>query len=92
MADYADGAIVLILLEVAFFGKGMTTDCVHSFGHSFASQILWHIDVRTVFVASRPFLSSSVAMLSTPGDFPAFRLRTASSTLLSAQAGFQLLV
>ena len=64
-----------------FFGKDMITDCVHSFGHSFVSQIFWHIAVWTVVVASPPLLSSSEGMLSNPEDFPTFRLRTASSTV-----------
>ena len=34
VADQADGTIVLTLLEVDFFGKGMTSDYFHSFGHS----------------------------------------------------------
>ena len=41
--------------------------------------VFWHIDARTV-VASPSFLGSSEGMLSTPGDFPAIRLRTAYST------------
>ena len=56
------------------------SNCVHSFGHSFISQIFWHIAVRTVVVASSPFLSSSDWMLSTPGVFHAFRLCTVAYT------------
>ena len=51
----------------------MTSDCV-------VSQIVWPIVVRTVAGTSPSFLSSSERMLSTSGDFCAFRLRTASST------------
>ena len=80
MADIAEGRIVLTLLEVAFFVKGMTSDCAHSFGHSFVSQIFWHIGVRTVVVASFPFLSSLEGMLFAPGGFPAFKLSRASSS------------
>ena len=61
-------------LRWPFYGKGMTSDCVHSF----ISHIFWHITVRTV-VVSPPFLDRSEGMLSTPGDFPALVLRTASS-------------
>ena len=67
-------------LRLPFFGKGITSNWVHSFGHSFVSQIFLHITVRTVIVASPPFLSNSEGMLSTPGDFPAFRQCKASST------------
>ena len=66
---------VLNSLGFPFFGKGMTSDCVHFFDHFFVSQISWHIAV----VAASPPFSSSEGVLSTPGDFPAFRLRTASS-------------
>ena len=54
----------------------MTSDCVHSF----ISHIFRHITVRSVGVVSPPFLSSSEGKLSTPGDFPALGLCTASST------------
>ena len=70
-------------MRLPFFGRGMTNDCVHSFGHSFVTQISFaYIIVRAAVVASPPFLSSSESegMLSTHGDFPAFRLCTASST------------
>ena len=66
-----------------FFGKGMTSDCVHSFGHSFVSQIFWHITVRTV-VVSLPFFSSSDGMVSSPGDITAFRpCKTSLTAFLS---------
>ena len=44
-------------LRFPFFGKGMMNDCVHSFGHSFVSQIFWHTAVRTVVMATPPFHS-----------------------------------
>ena len=56
----------------------MTSDCVHSFGHSFVSQI-FHIAVSTIVVVSPP-LSSSEGMFSTLRDLPTVRLFTASST------------
>ena len=43
-------------------------------------------------VAMPPFLSSPEGMLPTPGDFPAFRLCTSSSTSALSTVGFQLLV
>ena len=49
------------------------------FSHYFVSKIFWHNTVRTVVVASPPFISSSEGVLSTPRDFPAFILRTATS-------------
>ena len=54
-------------------GKCRKSNCVHSFGHSCNSHTFWHIAVRTVVVASPPFLSSSEGMLSTPGDFFCFQ-------------------
>ena len=63
----ADGTIVFTLLSWPVYGKGMTSDFVHSFSHSFVSGIFWHITVRTV-VVSPPFLSRSEGTLSTPGD------------------------
>ena len=51
--------------RLPFFGKGMTSDCVHSFGLSFVSQIFLHVAVRNFIVASPPFLSSTEGMFST---------------------------
>ena len=61
--------------------------CVHSFVYSFVSQIFCHITVRAVVISSPPSPSSSEEMLSTPADFPAFRLCTASCA--SAHVGCQ---
>ena len=53
---------------------------IHTFDHSFVSQVFWHSAVRTVIVGSPLFLSSSERRLSNPGDTSAFRLCTASAT------------
>ena len=42
-------------LRLPSFGKRLTSECVHSFGHSVVSQISWYIAVRSVVVASPPF-------------------------------------
>ena len=58
----------------------MILDWVHSFGHSFVFQILWHSVVNTFIISGPPCVSSSAGMLSVPGDFPPFSVRNASST------------
>ncbi|KAH3864453.1 hypothetical protein DPMN_027471 [Dreissena polymorpha] len=58
----------------------MISDWVRSLDHFFSSQIFWHSAVNAAVVASAPCLISSEQTLSTPGDFPALRLRNASST------------
>ena len=67
-------------LRFPFFGTGIISDCVHSFGHFFCSQIHWHRAVRALTTSLPPFFTSSEGMLSTSGDLPSFRLRTAAST------------
>ena len=67
-------------LKFPFFGNGMIMDLVHSLGHSFVFQILWHSVVRTFIISGPPCLSCSAGMLSALGDFPHFSIRNASST------------
>ena len=58
----------------------MIMDLVHSLGHSTVFQILWHSVVRTFIISGPLCLSSSAGMLSVPGDFPPFSVRSAAST------------
>ena len=55
-------------------------DWVHSFGHCLVSHILWHIAVNSLTSSDPACFKSSAGTLSTPGDLPAFNMRTASST------------
>ena len=65
-------------LEFPFFGMGVIRDCVHFWGHCLESQILWQMCVNTCIVSCPPCFQSSAGMSSMPGDFPVFRLLTAS--------------
>ena len=78
-----------------FFGKGMTNDCIYPFGSSFVSQIFWRIEVRTVVVASPPFvtfvvLGSKPYDLLTEGEFlaPSFRIGDSLFILISMWASY----
>ena len=69
----------------------MRNDCVHSFGHSFVSQIFWRSAVRTV-VASPPFLRSSEECCPLPETFLRSNCAQPLQSFPSAQVGFQPLV
>ncbi|KAH3724126.1 hypothetical protein DPMN_049936 [Dreissena polymorpha] len=47
----------------------MTSDCAHSFGHFFSSQIFWHSAVNAAVVGSPPCLISSVGTCPLPKVF-----------------------
>ncbi|KAH3768849.1 hypothetical protein DPMN_170065 [Dreissena polymorpha] len=55
----------------------MTREWTHSFGDFFTAQIFCRIVV--IQVSSHPTLISSEGTLSASGEFPAFRLHTAST-------------
>ena len=82
MTDEADRSVVLVLLQVAFFGKCDDYGCVHGVGHSQVCQILLQIVVRAVIASSPPTWTSSAGMLSTPADFPFYNDCTAASISL----------
>ena len=48
-------------------------------GHSPAFQIVLQIEIRMSIMASRPVLTNSVDILSTPADFTGFSALTAAS-------------
>ena len=80
VADEADGAVVLALLQVSFLWSTITSDFVHEVDHSPICHILLQICMSKVMVCSPPLWISYAGMLSTPADFPFFSDLTAAST------------
>ena len=61
-------------VRLPFFGSVMTIDWVQGIGQSPVCQILLQTAARMLVTASPPACINSVGMLSTPADFPFFKV------------------
>ena len=75
--------------RLPFFGRGITSDLVHSVGHFFCSQIFWHRAVSAFTVPSTPLHISSEGMSSIPGYLSVFIAASTSPSVPADCPHFQ---
>ena len=87
MWDECSCVVVSYSLALPFFGIGMNTDLVQSFGHCWVFQICWHIDCSIFTASCFRIWNSSTGIPSSPLALFIVMLPKAYLTSLSRMSG-----